>query len=381
MYSIPLSVPDITQVEIDAVTDVLRSGALIDGPQVEEFERACALRVGRREAVAVGSGTAALHCCLCACGIAAGDEVITTPFSFVAAANGILLLDAKPVFSDIHPQTLNLDPAKLEAAITPRTRAIIAGEALGHPGGMEEIEQIARRHELVLLENACEGLGAKTAGRSVGTFGRASCLSFHARKQITTGEGGMILTDDDRFADLCRTLRNHGREREAWPSHARMGFSYRMDAMSAALGLAQISRIDEIMDRRRRVAREYFRRLIDNRYLTLPTIPETVAMSWYTFVVRLNDLFEPGDREEVINEMRGDGIECASHFAPVHLQPHIAQKQNDKPGEFPVCEYIAQRTIALPLYSALSSDQIERVCESLDRAIEKVLMGRCKGRF
>ncbi len=379
---IPLSLPDITQLEVDAVVDVLRSGRFGDESIIQQFEHACARRTGRREAVAVASGTSALHCCLVACGVGPEDEVITTPFAPPAATLAIMQTGARPVFVDVDTKTMSMDRTMLESAITPRTRAIVSCEALGHSAGLEEIERIAQRHELILLENACEGFGGMNSGRAVGSFGRASCFSFHVGEQITTGEGGMILTDDDRLADLCRSLRNYGRDMMGLPVTVRMGFSCRFNPLGAALGVAQLARLDQIIERRRRVAREYFDRLIDYGYVTLPTIPEDLSVSWYTFVVRLNDLFEPGDRDQIILEMYRDGIECGIHYAPpVHLHPHVARTLGTRRGDFPVCEYISERTIALPIFASLSSDEVDQVCDSLDRAIEKVLMGRCKGRF
>ena len=373
---IPLSAPDITQREIDAVVDVLKTPVLSIGPQIEEFERRCAQVARRRQAVAVSSGTAALHCMLIAAGLKEGDEIITTPFSFVASTNCILYINAKPVFVDINPQTLNLDPARVQAAITPRTRAIIAVEAFGHPGGMADLEQIARRHELILIEDSCEGFGGKLKDRPIGSFGRASCFAFYPNKQITTGEGGVIVTDCDRIADICRSLRNHGRDGSAWLSHQRLGFSYRMSEINAAIGVVQTDRLDEILQSRRRAAREYFERLLDNHYILLPTIPEEVAMSWFVFVIRLSDLFDPGDRDEIMKLMRAEGVGCSNYFPPIHLQPYIMDLLHTRRGDYPICEYIADRTLALPFFTQITSQQIQQTCITLNRAIERVLIGR-----
>src|SRR5947207_3730519 len=205
---IPLSQPDITQLEIDAVVEVLHSNTLSIGPKLQQFEQKVAELTRRRHAIGVSSGTAGLHCAMVAAGIKADDEVITTPFSFVASTNCILYVGAKPVFADIDPRTLNLDPDKVEASITPKIRAIVAVEAFGHPGGMIEVEQIARRHGLIFIEDCCEGFGGFAKDRPIGSFGRAGVFGFYPNKQITTGEGGMIVTDDDSFADTCRALRN-----------------------------------------------------------------------------------------------------------------------------------------------------------------------------
>jgi perosamine synthetase len=377
---IPLARPDITQREIDAVVDVLQSDVLSIGPKIEEFERLVAKLAGRRHGVGVSSGTAGLHCCMIAAGIGEGHEVITTPFSFVASTNCILYVGAKPVFVDIDPKTLNLDVTKVKDAITPRTKAIVAVEVFGHPGGMVELEQIARQHELVLIEDCCEGFGGYDAKRPIGSFGRVGVFGFYPNKQITTGEGGMIITDDDAFAGLCRSLRNQGREGMAWLAHNRLGFNYRLDEMSAAVGVAQMHRLDEILDKRRKVARMYMERLMTSRYVIIPTLGADELMSWFVFVVKLNDLFEVGDRDEVIEDLRADGIGCSNYFPPIHLQPYIAQKFGHKPGDFPVTEYVAARTLALPFFGKMNRSQVNHVCDALEEALEKTLMGR-KGRF
>ena len=377
---IPLAKPDITQREIDAVIDVLHGDTLSIGPKVEEFEKRCAALAGRRHAVAVSSGTAGLHCCALAAGIGEGHEVITTPFSFVASANCILFVGAKPVFVDIDPKTLNMDVSKVKAAITSKTKAIVAVEVFGHPGGMIELEQLAQQHELVLIEDCCEGFGGYDGKRAIGSFGRAGVFGFYPNKQITTGEGGMIVTDDDAFAAMCRSLRNQGRDGMAWLAHQRLGYNYRLDEMSAALGVAQMERLEDILDKRRKVAHIYMERLMTSRYLILPTLTEDDLMSWFVFVVRLNDLFEIGDRDRVMNDLRAAGIGCNNYFPPIHLQPYIAEKFGHKPGDFPITEYVAARTLALPFFGKMTGRQINHVCETLERILEKTLMGR-KGRF
>ena len=377
---IPLAKPDITQREIDAVIDVLHGDTLSIGPKVEEFEKRCAALAGRRHAVAVSSGTAGLHCCALAAGIGEGHEVITTPFSFVASANCILFVGAKPVFVDIDPKTLNMDVSKVKAAITSKTKAIVAVEVFGHPGGMIELEQLAQQHELVLIEDCCEGFGGYDGKRAIGSFGRAGVFGFYPNKQITTGEGGMIVTDDDAFAAMCRSLRNQGRDGMAWLAHQRLGYNYRLDEMSAALGVAQMERLEDILDKRRKVAHIYMERLMTSRYLILPTLTEDDLMSWFVFVVRLNDLFEIGDRDRVMNDLRAAGIGCNNYFPPIHLQPYIAEKFGHKPGDFPITEYVAARTLALPFFGKMTGRQINHVCDTLEKILEKTLMGR-KGRF
>ena len=377
---IPLSQPDITQKEIDAVVEVMRTPTLSIGPKLDQFETACAEIAGRRHGVGVSSGTAGLHCMMIAGGVGEGAEVITTPFSFVASANCVLYVGAKPVFVDIDPKTLNMDVDKVAAAITPRTKAIVAVEVFGHPGGMIELEQLAQRHELVLIEDACEGFGGKVGERRIGSFGRAGVFAFYPNKQITTGEGGMIVTDDDTFAATCRALRNQGREGMAWLAHERLGYNDRLSELNSAVGYAQCQRLDEILAARRRVAALYMDRLMTNRFLILPTLQDDTYMSWFVFVVRLNDLFEPGDRDDVMIALREEGIGCNNYFPPIHLQPYMARLLGHKPGDFPVCEYVAARTLALPFFGAMTGQQVDRVCDTLERVLERKLVAR-KGRF
>jgi perosamine synthetase len=377
---IPLSRPDISPREIDAVVDVLNSDTLSIGPRLDEFEQMVAKLTQRRHAVGIANGTCGLHCCMIAAGVGPGHEVITTPFSFVASSNCILYVGAKPVFVDIDPKTLNLDVSKVKAAITPHTKAIVAVEVFGHPGGMQELEQIAQQHELVLIEDACEGFGGFDGKKPIGSFGRASVFGFYPNKQITTGEGGMIVTDDDAFAAVCRSLRNQGRDGMSWLAHQRLGFNYRLNEISAALGIAQMQRLDDILDKRRKVAHMYMERLMTSRFLILPTLSDDDVMSWFVFVVRLNDLFESGDRDSVMTDLRGMGIGCNNYFPPIHLQPYMVEQFGFQAGDFPVTEYVAARTLALPFFGRMTGKQVNTVCDALEGILEKTLMER-KGRF
>lgn len=384
MQPIPLSHPDITQREIDAVLDVLHTPTLSIGPKVEEFEAKAAAVTGRRHAVAVSNGTCGLHCAMVAAGVGPGDEVLTTPFSFVASANCILYVGATPVFVDIESKTMNVDVEMMATAITPKTKAIVGVEAFGHPGGMIELEQLAQNNELILIEDSCEGFGGAvnsgTAKRAIGSFGRASVFGFYPNKQITTGEGGMIVTDDDVFAASCRALRNQGREGMSWLAHQRLGYNYRLSEINAALGCVQVDRLEEILESRRKVALGYMQRLMTNKYLTLPTLSQDIDMSWFVFVVRLNDLFEIGDRDDAMIELRAAGIGCNNYFPPIHLQPYMAQQFGFTAGQFPVCEYVSARTLALPFAGNLTNAQLDRVCQVLDDVLGKILTKR-RGRF
>ena len=392
MTEIPLSHPDITDLEIDAVVDTLRSGRLSIGPQQERFERDTARLAGRREGVAVSSGTAGLHLVLLALGIGPGDEVITTPFSFIASANCILMVGATPVFVDICPTSLNLDPRKAEAAITRKTKAIIAVEVFGNTTHLAALEAIARTHEIALVEDCCEGLGGTAAcGREVGSFGRAGVFGFYPNKQITTGEGGMIVTDDDSLADRCRSLRNQGRApgsmnapssgkgpsssggAGSWLAHERLGYNYRLSEINAALGVAQLQRLPEMLDARRQVAGHYMRRLMDWDHLVLPTLESgtEATMSWFVFVLRLTASYGRVERDRIIQGLKRHEIGASNYFPCIHLQPFYKQQFGFARGDFPIAESISERTIALPFFNQLDETQIELVCHTLKVMIQR----------
>jgi len=363
--TIPLSSQDITEAEIDAVVAVLRSDRLSIGPRLEAFEKAVAERAGRKFGIGVNSGTSGLHLCVKAMGIGEGDEVITTPFSFIATTNCLLFERARPVFVDIDPQTYNMAPAAAEAAITPRTKAILPVEVFGNTAGFDEYERIAREHGLALLEDCCEALGGTLRGRPAGSFGECGVFAFYPNKQIATGEGGMIVTDSEEIRDLCRSMRNQGRDTKAWLSHARLGYNYRMSELTAALGAAQMSRLDEILEKRRRAARMYDQALADIEQIRLPPMAERDKASWFVYVVRLDDSFTRRDRDAIIAHLRGRGIGCSNYFVPIHTQPHVMETLGTKPGDFPVTERVAERTIALPFFANLDEGQVSRVKDAL----------------
>ncbi|MEM1107537.1 MAG: DegT/DnrJ/EryC1/StrS family aminotransferase [Planctomycetota bacterium] len=384
MSNIPLSQPDLTDEDVQAVVDTLRSGRLSIGPQLEQFERDLARRSERREGIGVSSGTAGLHLVLLALGVGPGDEVITTPFSFIASANCILMVGAKPVFVDICPKSLNMDPAKAEAAITEKTKAIVAVEVFGNTTHMAELEAISRRHEIALVEDCCEGLGGTAAcGRAVGSFGRAGVYGFYPNKQITTGEGGLIVTDDDKLADRCRSLRNQGRATAAhtgdnqnagsWLAHERLGYNYRLSEINAALGVVQMRRLDEMLKARRAVAGEYMRRLMDWDDLVLPTVEPgaEATMSWFVFVLRLTADYGHVERDRIIQGMKRHEIGASNYFPCIHLQPFYKQQFGFKKGDFPIAESISERTIALPFFNRMDATQVELVCHTLKVMIQR----------
>ncbi len=370
---IHLSRPDITEKEIQAVTDVLKSPNLSLGPKLPEFEQAFADYIGVRRAVAVNSGTSGLYLCMLAMGIGKGDEVITTPFTFIATSNVIIMAGAKPVFVDIDPATLNIDVSKVESKITKKTKAIIPVEVFGSPAGFDKICQIADKHKLIVLEDSCEALGSALNGKKAGTFGQMSTFAFYPNKQITTGEGGMILTDDDGLADMCVSLRNQGRGAGGgWLSHERLGYNYRLSDINCALGIVQLSRIEEIKRKRKQVAKWYQEALAgDNRFI-VPTEPPGCDINWFVFVIRLAERFTRQNREKVLQTMRDAGIQVGDYFTPVHLQPFMAEQFGFKQGDFPITESVAERTIALPFYNNLSKQEIGIVCDELRRAIDKL---------
>lgn len=375
---IPLFRPDITQLEVDAVAEAMRALGPAPGLHTEEFEHRCARRAGRRHAVAVNSGAAALHCALLAVGVRPGDQVILSALGCVGSTNAVVQCGARPVFVDVDPTTLNIDPSAIARAITPKTRAIIGTECFGNPAGMLELEQLAQSHELPLVEDACQGFGGLWDQRPVGSFGRLSAVGFETDKPLTCGEGGMVLTDDQRLADACRLLRNQGRTQAGQVEG--MGYSYLLGETAAALGAAQLQRIEPILQMRRQAAHEYIHRLMTSRFLILPTVHEQAVMSWFAFVVRLSDLFEPQDRDQVLTALRSEGIGCANYFPPAHLHQHIIASFGYTPGSLPVCEYVSARTLALPLYGGLGRNQVLRICEVLEKTLERIKMGP-KSRF
>jgi len=360
---IPLSQPDIGQQEIDAVLDVLRSGRLALGPVRQQFERAVADYIGATQAVAVSSGTAALHLAVAALGIGPGDEVITTPFSFVASANVILYQQARPVFVDIDPVTWAIDVDRIEAAITPKTRAILPVHVFGQTCPMDRIMSIADRHGLAVIEDACEALGGAYKGRRAGSFGQFGTFAFYPNKQITTGEGGMVVTGDAQLAGLVRSLHNQGRDDSGqWLEHARLGYNYRITEMSCALGLAQMRRVEELLTNRARVARMYQERLgADSRVRMIQPGPD-VQMSWFVMVVKLSDAYTFQDRQRVLSALRERGIGCGDYFPAIHLQPVYQQQFGFSQGDLPVCESVADRTLAVPFHGRMTEQQVEAAC-------------------
>ena len=371
---IPLSAPDVSESEIESVVEVLRSPRLSLGPKLAEFESGFAGYIGTKHAVAVNSGTGGLHLCVRALGLKEGDEVITTPFSFVASANVLLYEKAVPVFVDIDPKTLNIDASRIEAAVTPKTKAVMVVHVFGRPSPMREIAAIAERYNLKIIEDACEAVGAKYENRFIGGFGDAGVFAFYPNKQITTGEGGMIVTNDDSVAAQAKMLRNQGREAASdWYEHAALGYNYRLSDVNCALGIGQLARIEGILTARETVAGKYQRLLRGNKNLILPEIDFPGGrVSWFVYVVRLTEEYDRLKRDQIVEQMQKSGIGCGRYFAPIHLQPYYARSFGFRPGDFPVAEHVSERVIALPFYNRITDSQIEEVGETLARVIENI---------
>jgi len=366
---VPMSSPDLNEEDTQAVAEVLRSGRLALGPKAEEFEQLVADYVGCKYAVAVNSGTAALHLIVKALGLEAGDEVLVPSFTFVASVNAFLYEGCVPIFVEIQPETRNINPEDLERKVTPRARAVMVVDAFGHPAEWDAILDLAQKYQLRVIDDCCEAIGAEYRGHRIAQFGDAAAFSFYPNKQMTLGEGGVIVTNDPDLARVCRSLRNQGRaEAGAWLYHERLGYNYRLDEMSAALGISQLKRLDNFLAKRERVAAMYTERLQDRDWVVPPTARPHIRMSWCLYVVLLA---EGLDRDGVMQAMETQGIPTRAYFSPVHLQPYVRRKWGYKEGDLPVTESIARRSIALPFFNNLTEHQVDLVVCALDKAVEQ----------
>lgn len=411
---IPLAKPVLGEAEERAVVEVLRSGQLSLGPKLAEFERMFAARVGSPYACAVSSGTAGLHLALRAVGVEAGDEVVTSPFSFVASANAVVYEGARPVFADIDPVTLNLDPVAAEAAVTERTRAVLPVHIFGYPADMPAFERIARERGLAIVEDACEALGALHAdGSAVGGRGHPAVFGFYANKQITTGEGGMVTLADPALKERIDSERNQGRAADmGWLDHDRLGFNYRLSDVACALGIAQLGRLDEMLAARARVAGWYRAALAElagpsspsssatstSPALSTPSPPSPPSPSspslstpsgladtgglglpcvdmdgdergWFVFVVQV----PPGvDRDETVRRLAAQGVQSKPYLPAIHLMSYYRERYGHREGEFPVCEDVAARSLALPFFPNMKIGEVERVAAELRGAMSRL---------
>lgn len=377
---IPLSRPEIGEREIEYVTRALRSGCLSLGPRIAEFEERFAAYVGTRYAVATNSGTSALHLCVKALGIGPEDEVLTTSFSFVASANCLLYERAVPVFVDIDPATLNMDADELEKWISRHctwervhgrlmnrrsgrvVKAILPVHIFGLPCDMAPILEIANSFKLLVLEDACEALGADYGGRRVGTFGEAAAFAFYPNKQMTTAEGGMVVTNDARTAATCRSLRNQGRDDESgWLRHTRLGYNYRLSDLHCALGLAQLERIEELLSARTHVAAAYSRALAGISQITLPQDSPGRIRSWFVYVIQLRGNLVAEERDRLMAGLRARGIACQAYFPPIHTQPYFREFALTSQGSLPHTESAAAQCLALPFFTSMTESQVAEV--------------------
>lgn len=391
--NIPLSKPDIGEREIDYVARVLRSGRLSLGPALTEFEERFAAYVGARYAVATSSGTSALHLCVKALGIGAGDEVLTSSFSFVASANCVLYEGALPAFVDIDAITLNLHPERIREAIARDyvwdsaearlvncrsgrlLKAILPVHVFGLPCEMAAILDIARTFNLRVIEDACEALGATYRGQAVGNFGDAAAFAFYPNKQMTTAEGGMVVTNDAPIADTCRSLRNQGRdESAAWLRHARLGYNYRLSDLHCALGLAQLERIEELLAARERVANCYSRLLAGVPEVALlhdpPQTEPRTKRSWFVYVIRLLGSLAPILRYELIKDLRKRGIACQTYFEAIHRQPYFREIELAPQRALPCTDAASESCLALPFFPSMSEEQVAEVCAAVRETLE-----------
>lgn len=375
MTKVPLSSPDISNEEIDAVVDVLKSSRLSWGPRLREFETEFARYVGAAFAVGVSSGTAALHLSLLAAGVGEGDLVVTSPLSFISSANAVLYVGAQPVFVDVESVTGNLDPNRVADCVRHLrrsgrpVRAILPVHLFGHPAAMDPLLEIARENDLPVIEDACEALGSEYRGRRVGSQGNASAFGFYPNKQLTTGEGGMVVTSDPEWVLLFESLRNQGRGTgESEDVAVRLGYNYRLDELSAVLGVVQLRRLEDLLRKRAQVVKWYRRHLEDLPGIGLPEIlPEVTRMSWFLFRVILSG---PQERQRTELALAERGIPSRGYFTPIHLQPYYRKHFGFTEGRFPVAERLGGSSLALPFSSVMTEQQVDTVCRELRQVME-----------
>jgi perosamine synthetase len=359
---VQLAKPDITQREIDAVVEVMKSGILSIGPKITEFEKKVAEATGVKYAVAVNSGTSALHLIVQALGIGEGDEVITTSFSFVASVNCFMMEGAKPVFVDIDPRTLNMNIEGIEEKITEKTKAILAVDVFGQPMDMRRLREIADKHNLYLIEDSCEAIGSVYDGDKAGSLADAAVFAFYPNKQLTTGEGGIIVTNNKAIALMAESLRSQGRAITGfWLHHERLGYNYRMSELQAALGCVQIDRLDEIVDKRQVVADMYNKVLSNIQGVTIPYIdPKVTTMSWFVYVIQVA---EDIDRDRMMLHLKDNGVGCRPYFTPIHVQPYMVEEFGYEEEHYPVSADIGRRSIALPFHNGITLEEVMYVAK------------------
>ncbi len=367
---IPLAKPYIGNEEVEEVIKVVKSGWLSIGPYLKKFEEEAAKFAGTKYAVAVNSGTSGLHLCAKAAGIKQGDEVITSPFSFIASSNPIIFEGGKPVFVDVDEKTYNMRPELIEEAITEKTKAILPVHIFGQSCEMDPIMEIAEEKGLKVIEDACESIGATYKGRKVGTFGESAVFAFYPNKQMTTGEGGVIVTDSEQVNKLARSYRNQGRgEVEEWLDHVRIGYNFRMDEMSAAMGYVQMKRLPSMIKERQRIAETYNKKLGKISGVITPYTSPDNTSTWFVYTIRVEDGI---NRDKVMKHLNGNGVASKPYFPSLHLQPIYKELLPYKEGDFPVSEAISKSILALPFFIALTGEEIEYVTEKVGEAVNSV---------
>jgi len=374
MKKYPMAKPYMGREEERAVIEVLRSGTLSLGPKLAGFEKEFAKFIGTRYACAVDNGTAALHLILLSLGIQKEDEVITSPFSFISSANAVLYHGAKPVFADVDPVTFNIDPKEVEKKITKKTKAILPVHIFGQSADMDPIMKLAKKHKLFVVEDACESLAACYKGRHVGTEGHAAAFSFYPNKQMTTGEGGVVVTNDKKIYELCRSLRNQGRaENMQWLDHERLGFNYRMHELSAAIGLAQLAKLPRMVKERRQIAGwydQFLAPLEKKNLLFRPQVADHNTHSWFLYVARVSPEI---NRDKVIGDLAKIGVSSKPYLPSIHLFGFYSKKFGFKQGDFPVSEGISRSSLALPFYIGLKKSDVAHICRNLEKVLENSL--------
>ena len=378
---LPFNQPDIGQAEIDEVVDTLRSGWITTGPKTKEFERRFAEYIGARHAIAVNSCTGGLHVALAAAGIGPGDEVIVPTITFCATANVVVHLGATPIIVDLEPDTLNIDTQRLEAAITPRTKAVIPVHLYGHPCDMDRISEIAKTHRLLVIEDAAHAVAAEWRGQRIGSFSPATVFSFYATKNLTTAEGGMITTDDDEYAGKMRILTLHGISRDAWKRYSAEGswyyevtvpgFKYNLTDLQSALGLHQLARLEVMTQRRTELAARYRAGLCDLPEIELPTVRSDIRHAWHLYVIRLRLERLGINRAEFIERLKSEGIGTSVHFIPLHRQPYYRDRFGFQPADFPVADAAYERLVSLPLYTRMTERDVDDVIETVHRVVQR----------
>jgi len=378
---LPFNRPDIEQAEIDEVVDTLRSGWITTGPKTTAFEGRFAEYIGVRHAIAVNSCTGGLHVALAAAGIGPGDEVIVPTMTFCATANVVVHLGATPIIVDVEPDTLNIAPQALEAAITPRTKAVIPVQLHGHPCDMDRISEIASAHRLLVVEDAAHAVAAEWRGRRIGSLSPATVFSFYAIKNLTTAEGGMITTDDDEYAEKMRILKLHGISRDAWKRYSSEGswyyevcvpgFKYNMTDIQAALGLHQLARLETMTQRRAQLAARYDAGLRELSEIELPAVRAGIRHAWHLYAIRLRLERLTIDRAEFIERLKAEGIGTSVHFIPLHRQPYYRDRFGFQPLDFPVADAAYARLISLPLYTLMTEADVDDVIEAVRRVVRR----------